>query len=167
VRLRLPLRVVGLVGHQQDRPPGAAEDRRQVQVGGGQTVTDVHQEEDQVRLFHRHFRLVLDDRAVRILGPHPQAARVDDQQLPALPIGLPIDAVARDPRRVLDNRFPLADQPVEEGGLPDIRPADDRNHRSGHGSSSPGVPPQSLLYRSRPGSNSKAGGIRHKPRSLR
>ena len=39
---------------------------------------------------------------------------------------LPFAPVARDARPVIDERQPSADQPVEQGRLADIRPADDR-----------------------------------------
>ena len=63
-----------------------------------------------------------------------EPAGVDHLDLPAVPdLGHPGDAIARDPRHVMDDRLALAEQAVEEGRLADVGPADDGDGRSqGH-----------------------------------
>src|SRR5580704_13659152 len=61
-----------------------------------------------------------------------QAAGVDDPQLRAEVVGFAVAAIAREVRRVVDQRGPAADQPVEQRRLADVRPPDDRDQRGRH-----------------------------------
>ena len=67
------------------------------------------------------------DHLVRGLGI--ETAGVDDPHLAAEVIGLAVAAIARQARRVVDERGAPADEPVEQRRLADVRPADDRDER--------------------------------------
>ena len=57
---------------------------------------------------------------------------IDQPHGAAADLGLGLAAVARQARLIVDKRKPLAGEPVEKGGLADIRPADDGDGK-GHG----------------------------------
>ena len=54
-----------------------------------------------------------------------EARGVDDGEVEIAEPRLPLAPVARDARQVVDQSEPLADQPVEQRGLADVRPPDD------------------------------------------
>ena len=69
-------------------------------------------------------------------GVELEAAGVDHHEAPPVPVGLAVDPVAGRARRILDDRGALADHPVEERALPDVRATDDGDHgQRGHGRS--------------------------------
>src|SRR5439155_8268845 len=70
------------------------------------------------------------DRAARLdLEP----ARVDDDEPAAVPLRVAIQAIARRPRAILDDRRAGAKDAIEQRALADVRSADDGNHRErGH-----------------------------------
>ena len=79
------------------------------------------------RLVERGLRL-LPDRArhrVRVLGV--EAARVDEGERPAVPLGRDLLAVARDARPLVHDGLAAARQAVDQRGLADVRVADDRD----------------------------------------
>ncbi len=57
----------------------------------------------------------------------PQARGVDEAQRPVVGLDHRVDRVARRARHVVHDRTVLADEPVEERRLPDVRPPDDRD----------------------------------------
>ena len=50
-------------------------------------------------------------------------ARVDEQELPAVPFGVAVYAVARDAGGILDYRSALAYEPVEKSAFSYVRPS--------------------------------------------
>jgi len=56
-----------------------------------------------------------------------EACRVDRRKGQIAEPRLAFAPIARDAGLVIDQRLPPADQPVEQGALADIRPADDRD----------------------------------------
>src|SRR5205085_6162656 len=58
-----------------------------------------------------------------------QPGRIDDGEGAAVPVGIAVQPIARGSGDVLDDRFAFADQAVEKGRFPDVRPADDRDDR--------------------------------------
>ena len=65
--------------------------------------------------------------------PVVEPAGVDERELATAPLRRRVDAVARRPGDVLDDRDALTDEAVEEGGFPDVRAPDDRRGRLRHG----------------------------------
>ena len=57
------------------------------------------------------------------VGARLYAAGIDYVEFPPVPLALGVQPVARDARRVLDNREPAPGEAVEEHGLADVRPA--------------------------------------------
>ena len=62
-------------------------------------------------------------------GLELEPAGVDDDEPPAVPLGVAVEAVAGRPGAVLDDGRALADEPVEQRALADVRPADDGDDR--------------------------------------
>ena len=127
---------------------GAVARRRircRLEVGGRGPGHRVDEEQDDVRLGDREMGLLLDARLDRIVGVELEPAGVDDDEPPAVPLGVAVQAVAGGPGAVLDDRRALAEEPVEQGALADIRSADDRDDRdpassARHGQAAPAAP---------------------------
>ena len=64
----------------------------------------VDDEQDDVGLGDRQAGLLLDARLDRVVGVELEAAGVDDDEAPAVPLGVAVEAVAGRPRAVLDDR---------------------------------------------------------------
>ena len=137
--LELALLVVGLVGAR--RAPASCERRRisaASSSAGVRPVIGVDHEHDHVRLDDRDPRLLLDPLLDRVAGVDLDAAGVDDDEPPAVPLGVAVQPVAGGPGPVLDDRRALADDAVEQRALAHVRPADDGDDRQpgarvGHG----------------------------------
>ena len=129
VRLGLGARVVDLVGRQDDRLLGLAQDADDGLVGVGDADGRVDDEEHGVGEPDRDLGLGADP-----LGEAPgvgvPAAGVDDGERAAVPDRVVGDPVAGHAGHVLDDRLAAADDPVDQGGLADVGPADDGQHRS-------------------------------------
>jgi hypothetical protein len=98
-------------------------------VGRRRPGRGIDQQEDHVGLLDGQPGLLLDallDGVARVLL---EAAGVDDDEAPAVPLGHVVQPVARRSRAILDDRHALADDAVEERALADVRPADDGDHR--------------------------------------
>src|SRR5207302_4051097 len=88
-----------------------------------------------VGLIDRDLGLRLDRRPRRVLrGVEVQAGGVDDRKLTPAPLRDPVEAIAGQAGLRVDNRLPPTEHAVEEGRFTDVRPADDGNDGSGHGS---------------------------------
>ena len=127
--LELALLVVGLVDGDDDRRRRAPQDPRGLQVGRRRPAHRVDDEQDDVRLGDRQPGLLLDPRLDRVVRVELQAAGVDDDEPPAVPLGVAVEAVAGRPGAILDDRRALAEEPVEERALADVRAADDGDDR--------------------------------------
>ena len=115
----------GLVGHHDHRLAGAAH-----QIGEGAVVRHraglgIEHEEHRVRLLDRLFGLRQHPPGEAFGMGVLEARGVDDGEVEIAEPRLPLAAVARHARPVVDQSEPLADQPVEQRGLADIRPPDD------------------------------------------
>ena len=118
---------LGLVGGEDDRGGLAPQPAADLLVERGEAGAGVDQEERGVGLAHRGDGL----------GAHPAgkgvgvlvlvAGGVDDPEIQAEQARLAFAAVAGDSGPVVDERELAADQPVEQGRLADIGPADDRD----------------------------------------
>ena len=138
---------VGLVRGEDHAAPRFAEELGDVAVDRSQALAGVHQEDDDVGLVDGDSRLGLDGGPRRILcGIEVEPGRVDHRELAAAPFGDAIQAIPRQPGLSVDDRLSLADQPVEEGRLADVRPADDRDDGPGH----PHRIAEAMMLRTRP-----------------
>ncbi len=107
------------------------EQGRHLDIGGGEPVLGVHHEEDHARLGHGLLRLdAHQGHDARGLGL--ESAGIHQDQAPAAPVALPIEAVAGDTGGVIDDGAPAAQQAVEERGLPHVGPAHDGDDGCGH-----------------------------------
>ena len=125
----LALLVVGLVDRDDDRGRRAPQDAGRLEVGRRQPGRRVDEEQDDVRLGDGEARLLLDARLDRVVRVELEPARVDDDEAPAVPLGVAVEAVAGRPGAVLDDGRPLAEEPVEQRALADVRSADDGDDR--------------------------------------
>ena len=126
IRMRgLVLVVVHLVDDEQDRRLGLAELLRQRLVDGRQTVLGIDDEKDQVRGLHRDVRLDGDLLVEAVVKRRADAAGVDQSAGMCGQRAGRGDAVPGDARLVVDDGDFPAGKAVEEGGLPDVRAADD------------------------------------------
>ena len=121
-------RVVALVDDEDHRRLGASQAVRDLVVERGDAGVGVDHEQDEIGLLDRHPCLLLD--ALLDVGPglQLQAAGVDHGERAAGPLRGAVDAVAGGARDVGDDRDALADEPVEERALADVRAADDGDH---------------------------------------
>ena len=125
---------VGLVAHEDDRPPSPAEGLGNLLVEGRHAVAHIHHEAADVSLGDRHLRLltcgprerrdvgggIARQRHVKPRGVH------DGESLPA-PLDDTVQPVPRQPREGIDDRPARAGEPVEQRRLADVGAADDRN----------------------------------------
>ena len=116
---------VHLVHRQHDGLAAAQQHVRHLLVGGGETCTDIRQENDDGGVFNGDLGLVPHEGQDLVIGPGLDAAGVHQDKGPAVPVRLPIDAVPGDPRRVLHDGEALSDELVEQHGLAHIGPAHD------------------------------------------
>jgi hypothetical protein len=128
------LGAVGLVHGEDGRLVGPPEHRRGLEISRGRARHDVRHQHDDIGFSDRRACLrpgLLGDvglgrfRRLRELVVFLQTAGVDHRELDPRPVGRAIDAIARRTRLVLDDRAPLADQAVEQGGFPNVRTSDD------------------------------------------
>ena len=96
-------------------------------VGGDEPLLAVHHEEQQVALLDGQEHLLVEAQGI---VPGHQAAGVDHLDRAVVgEVGRSRDAVAGDPRLVVDDGLPPADQAVEQGRLADVGAADDGDAR--------------------------------------
>ena len=126
-RQRILIGIVDLVGNEQHRLVGSAQDLRQLLVAGRDPGPRVSQEDDQVGLGHRCLCLLGDRARDRIRPGDVDAARVDQQEPLAVPFANELLAVSGNPgRRVHDGGARLG-QAVHQSGFAYVREADDRD----------------------------------------
>ena len=130
-RIGLARGVVALVDDEDHRRIGPSQPIGHLVVERRESGMGVDDEEDQVRLLDRHPRLVL--HALLDVGARLEleAAGVDHGERAAVPLGGAVDAIPGGARDVGDDRQALADEPVEERALPDVRAADDGDDGQG------------------------------------
>ena len=128
--LELAPGVVALVDCEDDRGAGLAQQVRGLEVGRRRTGDRVDDEQDHVGLGDREAGLDLDGSLDRVVRVDLEAAGVHDEEAAAVPVAVAVQPVPRRARPVLHDRGPLADDPVEERRLPDVRTTDDRDDRN-------------------------------------
>ena len=101
-RLELALRVVGLVGRNEDRRAGESKEVRCLEVGRRQADGRICDEHDDVGFIDRQPRLLLDLDHDHVAGRSIEAARVDHDEASAVPLRVRIEAVARCVRAILN-----------------------------------------------------------------
>ena len=118
-------RVVELVGDEEHRHLGAAQDVGDLEVVGQRTRAAVDDEEHEVGRADGQLDLVADVPGEGRLRVGVVAAGVDHPQRPSSPLHLDLLAVARDPRRLVDDGGARSAEAVHEGGLAGVGRADD------------------------------------------
>ena len=132
VGLGLGALVVDLVGGQDDRLAGLAQDLddRLVDVGD----PDGRVDDEQHRVGERDRDLGLaGDPLGEPAGVRVPASGVDDGEGPAVPERVVGDPVPGHARHVLDHGLAASDDPVDQRRLADVGPADDGEDRHGEG----------------------------------
>ena len=101
--------------------------RRDGPVVGQQPGAAVDDEDHEVRFVDRPVRLRRRGPEQRIVRAQQETAGVDQLERGALPGGLGVVAVARRARAAVGDGLAPAADPIEQRGLADIRPADERD----------------------------------------
>jgi hypothetical protein len=125
--------VVGLVhGHQhrhRDRPQAFSD----FEIAGNQALAAIHHEDDDIGGFQRAPPRDDDELVQRVLTRAEHAPGIDQRERNSLPLSRLRDHVARGAGDGGDDRSPGVRNPVEEGGLPDVRAADQHDRRAVRG----------------------------------
>ena len=118
---------VGLVGDAQYGDVQVAQPLRDLLIQRHDASPGIDHEQHHTRRFQGRGDLLLDvgREIVRVFDAH--AAGVDQLEVAVVQAHQVRHAVARHAGRVIDNREPLADEPIEEARFADIGPADDDN----------------------------------------
>ena len=119
------LTALGLVGQQDHRLARLAQQLAEHLVHGGDALSGIHHEEDQIGLFHGELGLLAHPRLQALVGDVLEAGGVDQLKVDVAQPTRGELAVSGDPGQVIDNGELPPGQPVEEGGLAHIRTADD------------------------------------------
>ncbi len=98
-------------------------------VGRRDPVPPVHHEDQHVGLRDRHLRLVPDQGQHPFVGARVEPARIHQSERTSPKGGLGVVAIARDPGHVVHDGGAMAENPVEQRGLPHVRPADNGDGR--------------------------------------
>ena len=130
---RLLAEVVHLVGDEHHRLVRLAQQPRDLFVERRRARPRVDDEGDEVGVVHRGQHLPAHALDERLGGAGIKAAGVDDRRLPALEMDLAVEAVAGHARRIAHDRLAASDEAVEQRGLADVRPANDRDYGAQHG----------------------------------
>ena len=126
----LAIGVVELVHQQKDRLVGALEHAGDRLVLLGDAGAAVDHKQDDGGFLGGGERLVADGRGKDVVAlERLDAARVDDGELPAVPIGGVIRAVARDAAGLVDDGVRGLGQAVNERGLAHVGASDDGDDR--------------------------------------
>ncbi len=123
----LVTRVVDLVGDEKHRNTELSHPLDCLVVFLGDADRSVDDEQHDVGLAHRLLGLLADLVVHGGALGHPTTG-VDQQEVTTLPFGLDLFPIAGDARTLLDDGLPPPEDPVHQGGLADIRTADD-HHR--------------------------------------
>ena len=127
--IELALVVVGLVDRDDHRRRGRAQEVGRLLVGRGHAADGIDHEHDDVGLTDGQAGLLLDVRLDRVVRIDLEAAGVDDDESPAVPLGVAVQPVTGRPGTVLDDRRARTEDPVEERALADVRATDDGHDR--------------------------------------
>ena len=126
--------VVLLVDDEEDGLVDAADDARDLLVLVGDAGGTVNNEDDDVGLLAGKERLLADARGEDVLGLDGlDAARVDDHEVAAVPVGLVVGAVTGDAAALVDDGLARDGDAVDERGLAHVGAADHGYDGLGHG----------------------------------
>ena len=132
-------RGIARLDSQHERLARAQQHGRNVLVGGGNARAQVGDEDDNIRVRNRRFRLKAHELQDFVIVGRLDAAGVDYGEVAAAPVAVRVQAVTGNTRRVLDDGQALACQTVEKLRFADVRTAHDRNDRFCHRFSLPQV----------------------------
>ena len=124
VDARLGRAALAFVRREDHLFAGAAHQFGEDLIRGHDAGPRVDQEQHEIGLGDGSFRLLAHARREPLI-PGLQPRGIDEGDGAGAELRLGLAPVARQARLVVDQREPLADQPVEQGGLADIRPSDD------------------------------------------
>ena len=122
----------GLVGGEDHVGGAFAQDFGKDPVGGRQPGAGVDDEEADVGHVHRAFGQLAHPALQAFVGGLFQTGGVDHGEAQIAQPGLALAQVAGHAGLVVDQRQPLADEPVEQGGLAHVGASDD-GEGQGHG----------------------------------
>ncbi len=133
-RAELAVLALALVRQQHHRLVGAARQIGKTAVGGGQPQAGIDDKQQGIGGLDCRFGLLLHPCGQRTAWALVEAGGVDDGEFQVAEPPFALAAIAGHARLIVDQREPLADQPVEQRRFADIRPADDRECVArGHG----------------------------------
>jgi len=124
--------VISLVYRHQNRLARFAQLVGYLAIGCRNALPGIHHQNYNVRFLHCQPRLPDDLRPQRVLFAHQYPSRVRDGELPTPPFRVGVQPVPGYSRNIFNDRQPPADDPVKEGGLPDVGTADQGNDRFIH-----------------------------------
>ncbi len=136
-QLRALGHALGLVGGEHGGLAQLAQVIGDVVVLRGQACAGVDHEDHHIGLGHRLTGLLGHLDVDAAFGRGLEAARVDDDELAAAQARVAVVAVAREAGEVGDDGVARLGQPIEQGGLADIGPADQGNDRFHHWGTKP------------------------------
>ena len=124
--------VVELVDDQDDWTRGASQLRGDFLVDRIRPFLPVHHEDHEVRLLHRELHLHPDGdiHGVRRTGHQPPG--VDQPEVTSPPFGLAKMAIPCRARFIGNDRIATTEEPIEQRGLADVGPPDDRDSGLAH-----------------------------------
>ena len=117
---------IGLVDHKMNSFAGAPQALGDVLVGGCQTVSRIHQEQNRIGFFDSDQDLA-DDQGFDAFLLIAQSTGVHHKTRPIFQLGPPVLPVSCQTGLICDQRVPRSSQYIEEGGLADVRSADESN----------------------------------------
>ena len=124
--------LVHLVDSQDHRLAAPLEHGGHLLIGSGHAGLDVAEEHDDRGVVNGDLGLRTHEGQDLIVRPGLDAAGVDEGELPALPVALPVDPVAGHAGSVLHNGQAPADDLIEQHGLAHIGAAHDGDDRFRH-----------------------------------
>jgi hypothetical protein len=120
---------VDLVGSEEKRLSGANQEAREFAVGTCDFGASVDDNDDGSGLVECDARLAEDFRGNEFLVFGDDPARIDDAELVSAPLGVAVEAVARDARLVADYGAARSSEAIEERRLANVGASDDGDER--------------------------------------
>ena len=141
VGTREPNPALGLIGNQNGGLAGPAYEAGEMPVRGHEADAAVGHEHDRIRLGHSRFGLRAHASIEGFSLPLVEPGRVDDGEAEVAEPGIAFAPVACHAGQVIDQRQLLADQPVEQRRLADVRTPDDGDGKRHQGLAAAGACP--------------------------